>query len=52
MEVGHALTFGPNRDIFVQAMNKAAADAIRNIRLTLSNSEALPRTQQQKHEAP
>jgi hypothetical protein len=51
MEVGHALTFGPNRDIFVQAMNKAAADAIRNIRLTLSNSEALPRTQQQKHEA-
>jgi hypothetical protein len=33
IEVGHALTFGPGREIFVQAMNKAAADAIRNIRL-------------------
>lgn len=33
VEVGHALTFGPGREIFVQAMNKAAADAIRNIRL-------------------
>ena len=32
-EVGHALTFGPNQDIFVPAMRKAAADAIRNIRL-------------------
>lgn len=36
VEVGHALTFGPDRDIFVQAMRKAAADAIRNIRLTHS----------------
>lgn len=34
LEVGHALTFGPDRDIFVPAMNKAAADAIRNIRLS------------------
>jgi hypothetical protein len=32
VEVGHALTFGPGREIFVQAMNKAAADAIRSIR--------------------
>jgi hypothetical protein len=32
MEVGHALTFGPDPDIFVKAMHKAAADAIRNIR--------------------
>ena len=36
MEVGHALTFGPDPDIFVQAMHKAAADAIRNIRLVQS----------------
>jgi hypothetical protein len=35
VEVGHALTFGPDRDSFVQAMRKATADAIRNIRLTL-----------------
>lgn len=34
IEVGHALTFGPDRDIFLQAMRKATADAIRNIRLT------------------
>ena len=33
VEVGHALTFGPNPDIFAQAMRKATADAIRNIRL-------------------
>lgn len=32
IEVGHALTFGPDRNIFLQAMRKAAADAIRNIR--------------------
>ena len=51
MEVGHALTFGPDRDIFIQAMRKAAADAIRNIRLTRSDLEPLPRTAQQKHEA-
>ncbi|PWT81914.1 MAG: hypothetical protein C5B58_09135 [Acidobacteria bacterium] len=38
VEVGHALTFGPDQDIFLQAMNKAAADAIRNIRLVRSNS--------------
>ena len=37
LEVGHALTFGPGRDIFVQAMRKAAADAIRNIRLARSD---------------
>ena len=36
-EVGHALTFGPDPDIFVQAMHKAAADAIRNIRLVQTN---------------
>jgi len=35
VEVGHALTFGPDRDSFLQAMRKATADAIRNIRLTL-----------------
>lgn len=33
VEVGHALTFGPDQDIFLRAMRKAAADAIRNIRL-------------------
>ena len=42
IEVGHALTFGPGQDIFLQAMNKAAADAIRNIRLTRSISHSLP----------
>ena len=36
IEVGHALTFGPDRDIFMDAMRKAAADAIRNIRLAWS----------------
>ena len=51
MEVGHALTFGPDRDIFIQAMRKAAADAIRNIRLTRSDLEPLPRTQQPEHDA-
>lgn len=35
VEVGHALTFGPDRDIFLQAMRRATADAIRNIRLSL-----------------
>ena len=40
VEVGHALTFGPDPDIFVQAMHKAAADAIRNIRLVRSNSQS------------
>jgi hypothetical protein len=40
MEVGHALTFGPNPDIFVQAMHKAAADAKRNIRLVRSTSQS------------
>lgn len=33
VEVGHALIFGPDRDIFLQAMRKAAADTIRNVRL-------------------
>jgi len=42
LEVGHALTFGPDRNIFIQAMRKAAADAIRNIRLTLSDSAKNP----------
>ena len=43
IEVGHALTFGPDRDIFVQAMHRAAADAIRNIRLARSTShQVLP----------
>ena len=42
LEVGHALTFGPDRNIFIQAMRKAAADAIRNIRLTLSDSAKGP----------
>jgi hypothetical protein len=35
VEVGHALTFGPNRSAFLQAMRRATADAIRNIRLSL-----------------
>src|ERR1700757_341745 len=34
LEVGHALTFGPDRDVFEQAMRKATADAIRNVRLS------------------
>lgn len=38
MEVGHALTFGPDQDIFLDAMRKAVADAIRNIRIKQSNS--------------
>lgn len=42
IEIGHALTFGPDQSIFLQAMNKAAADAIRNIRLTHSNSQMQP----------
>jgi hypothetical protein len=33
VEVGHALTFGPGREIFVRAMNRAVADAIRSIRV-------------------
>ena len=40
MEVGHGLSFGPNSDIFVQAMRKATAEAIRNIRLTLSTPQS------------
>ena len=40
VEVGHALTFGPDQDIFSQAMRKAAADAIRNIRLAHSISQS------------
>jgi len=38
IEVGHALTFGPDQGIFLQAMNKAAADAIRSIRLARGTS--------------
>lgn len=41
IEVGHGLTFGPNSDIFVQAMYRATADAIRNIRLARSPSESI-----------
>lgn len=40
MEVGHGLAFGPTSDIFVQAMRKATADAIRNIRPTRSTSQS------------
>ena len=36
VEVGQALTLGPGREIFVEAMNKAVADAIRSIRLARS----------------
>ena len=45
IEVGHALTFGPDQDIFLQAMRKATADAIRNIRLAHSISQS-PSTKQ------
>ena len=38
LEVGHALTFGPGQEIFLLAMRKATADAIRNIRVAHSNS--------------
>jgi len=47
IEVGHALTFGPDEHIFLQAMNKAAADAIRNIRLATSVSR-LPSARRQR----
>jgi len=40
IEVGHALTFGPDEDVFSQAMRKATADAIRNIRLARSSSQS------------
>jgi hypothetical protein len=40
LEVGHALTFGPDPDIFIQAMHRAAADAIRNVRLVRSTSQS------------
>ena len=40
VEVGHALTFGPDQDIFIRAMRKAAADAIRNIRIARSVSQS------------
>ena len=40
LELGHGLTFGPNSDIFVQAMRKATADAIRSIRLARSSSQS------------
>jgi hypothetical protein len=43
MAVGHALTSGPDRDIFVQAMHKAAADTIRNIRLIRSTAQQMLR---------
>ena len=38
MEVGHGLAFGPTFDIFVQAMRKATADAIRSIRVSRTTS--------------
>lgn len=38
MEVGHSLAFGPDSTIFIQAMHKAAAEAIRNIRLARSSA--------------
>ncbi len=40
VEIGHGLTFGPDSDIFVQAMRKATADAIRNIRQAGSISQS------------
>lgn len=40
LEVGHGLSFGPNSDIFLQAMRKATADAIRNIRQARSISQS------------
>ena len=40
LEVGHALTFGPGQEIFMQAMRKATADAIRNIRVAHANSSS------------
>jgi hypothetical protein len=40
LEVGHALTFGPDGHIFVKAMHKATADAIRNIRLERSSAQS------------
>lgn len=40
MEVGHGLAFGPTSDIFAQAMRKATAEAIRNIRLSRSTSQS------------
>lgn len=49
-EVGHALTFGPDSDIFVQAMHKAAADAIRNIRLVQSTPGGHVVTGQSEHQ--
>lgn len=42
VEVGHALAFGPDQGIFLRAMNKATADAIRNMRLTSPNQAASP----------
>jgi hypothetical protein len=45
IEVGHALTFGPDQDIFLQAMRKATADAIRNIRVAHSISQSPSTTQ-------
>lgn len=46
-EVGHALAFGPDQDVFAQAMRKAAADAIRNVRLKKSSIQG-PATQASK----
>ena len=40
MEVGHGLAFGPTSNIFAEAMRKATADAIRNIRLSRSTSQS------------
>lgn len=39
LEVGHSLAFGPDSTVFVQAMQKATAEAIRNIRLVHSSAQ-------------
>jgi len=39
VEVGHGLNCGPDQNIFLHAMDKAAADATRSIRLTRPASQ-------------
>jgi hypothetical protein len=48
IEVGHALTFGPDQSAFLGAMRKATADAIRNVRLAHSISQSSGRGQKTK----
>jgi hypothetical protein len=52
IEVGHGLTCGPDQNTFLQAMHKAAADAIRSIRLARPASQSRSTTQsvQQDHQ--